>query len=67
MACANVSSLSARNRMAQPGQLSSLISPPILSAVLASKPICLQWRTLICINAERARLPQSWLDGEDDA
>ena len=39
MACANVSSLSARNRMAQPGQLSSLISPPILSAVLASKPV----------------------------
>ena len=59
MACANVSSLSAQNWIAQPGQVSSLICPPILSIALASKPVCLQWRSLICINAERAHLPQS--------
>ena len=39
MRCASASLLSARNRMAQPGQLSSLIALPILSAVLASKPV----------------------------
>jgi hypothetical protein len=32
--------------MAWPGQLSSLITLPILSAVLAGKPAVQQWRSL---------------------
>ncbi len=38
MRCASVSLLLEQNQMAWPGQLSSLITLPILSAVLAGKP-----------------------------
>ena len=50
-------------RVALSGYPPSLITLPILSAVLANKPAVQQSRSLICINAEHARLHHSRSDG----